>query len=115
MQKHYYEGLELALEREESCEGDSVQKLKVLHATDRHFRDGVNCKNYRLLYRLLIQNSKRAAHTGSYVKWMEALMKGYQFDEKNLILGLKFLAQCGMRFFAIFSTMGHFLCSKAAT
>lgn len=58
--------------------------LKVLHATDSHFRKVISYKNYRLLNRLQTHNEKMVAKIGKYFEQMETLVKLYKRSSKTI-------------------------------
>lgn len=67
-----------SLSRKTILERGTVPSTKVLYATNGHFRDVVNYKNYRLLVRFQTYTGEMAPNTCKHVKRIETRIKAYK-------------------------------------
>lgn len=67
-------------------------KLKALHTTDTRLQNGAKNKIFYLFDKLQTYNQKKAAGTENYARCMDALLKAYNLDDKDLITKFRFLA-----------------------
>lgn len=89
--KRYIKSSDIAFQKKESDHRSLASKLKVLSVANSHFRRVGNYTNYRMVDKFHTYNRKITAKTGEYMKNMERLMKANKFDDKDLIMILRFL------------------------